>query len=204
MLPPFPSSMRAAATTPAEPAGAHVARFPADGSLPRSNAGSASAVTVFEACSAFTSRCGPHGRWPPKGAFCLECFSQCRCLHYPLQLLPVGTTDTGRDLHPLGKGAFSRRTAERQLWGMGRACAFDWPGRPPACVPGNQSGAAWRRSIHPQPGFLPWVNHCRSRPVPGPDEDHKIDDIIDDMLSGRKMTTIRTASGRCVLADLHA
>ena len=54
VLPPLPSSMRAAATTPAEPPGALVARFPVGGSLPRSLGGSASAFTVFGACSAFT------------------------------------------------------------------------------------------------------------------------------------------------------
>ena len=46
VLPPFPLSMRAAATTPAEPAGARVAHFPADGSLPRGSVGSASALCV--------------------------------------------------------------------------------------------------------------------------------------------------------------
>ena len=46
MLLPSPSSMRAAATTPAEPADARVARFPAGGSLPRQKGGSASALLV--------------------------------------------------------------------------------------------------------------------------------------------------------------
>ena len=46
VLLPSPSSMRAAANTPAEPAGARVARFPADGSLPLNRAGSASALHV--------------------------------------------------------------------------------------------------------------------------------------------------------------
>ena len=46
MLLPSPSSMRAAATTPAEPADARVARFPAAGSLPRQKGGSASALLV--------------------------------------------------------------------------------------------------------------------------------------------------------------
>ena len=43
---PFPSSMRAAAITPAERTGADVARFPARGSLPRTVGGSASALGV--------------------------------------------------------------------------------------------------------------------------------------------------------------
>ena len=46
LLPPSPSSMRAAATTPVEPAGARVARFPADTSLPRDIGGSASTSHV--------------------------------------------------------------------------------------------------------------------------------------------------------------
>ena len=46
VLLPSPSSMRAAATTPAEPADARVARFPAGGSLPRQKGGSASALLV--------------------------------------------------------------------------------------------------------------------------------------------------------------
>ena len=46
VLRPSPPSMRAAATTPADPVGALIARFPADGSLPRFTAGSASALPV--------------------------------------------------------------------------------------------------------------------------------------------------------------
>ena len=46
VLLPSPSSMRAAATTPAEPADVRVARFPAGGSLPRQKGGSASALLV--------------------------------------------------------------------------------------------------------------------------------------------------------------
>lgn len=46
VLLPFPSSMRATATTPAEPVGARVARFPTGGSLPRQKGGSASALLV--------------------------------------------------------------------------------------------------------------------------------------------------------------
>ena len=46
MLRPFPSSMRAAAITPADPVGACVARFPTGASLPRFCGGSASALHV--------------------------------------------------------------------------------------------------------------------------------------------------------------
>ena len=55
ILLPFPSSMRAAATTVAEPAGAFAGRFLVDGSLPCENGGSAFAFAVSKpACSAFT------------------------------------------------------------------------------------------------------------------------------------------------------
>ena len=106
VLRPFPSSMRAAATTPAEPVGACVARFPTDGSLPRFHGGSASALRVS----------GPARRslvlrpawslsrpWRPVAS---ECFRRCRYLHHPLRLLPAGTTVAGRDSHPLKNGAF--------------------------------------------------------------------------------------------------
>ena len=46
VLRPFPSSMRAAANTPAEPVGARVARLPTGGSLPRYQGGSASALNL--------------------------------------------------------------------------------------------------------------------------------------------------------------
>ena len=84
MLRPSPSCMRAAATTPAEPASALVARFPADGSLPRFTGGSASALPVSRpaqrspklrpACSLnrpwrpFSSQCFRRGRYPPSPA----------------------------------------------------------------------------------------------------------------------------------------
>ena len=55
VLRPSPPSTRAAATTPAEPVGARVARFPTAGSLPRIPGGSASASLRYEACAAFTS-----------------------------------------------------------------------------------------------------------------------------------------------------
>ena len=110
VLRPSPSSMRAAANTPAEPVGACVARFPTGGSLPCLNGRSASALSVS----------GPARRslvlrpawslnrpWRPVTS---ECFRRCRYLHHPLRLLPAGTTVAGRDSHPLRNGAFSRRT----------------------------------------------------------------------------------------------
>ena len=39
-----------------------------------------------------------------------ECFSRSRYLLQPLRLLPAGATVAGRGSHPLGKGAFPRRT----------------------------------------------------------------------------------------------
>ena len=68
VLRPFPSSTRAAAITPAEPAGARVARFPTAGSLPRLPGGSASASSCFEACSAFTRVAARVVAEPPKAA----------------------------------------------------------------------------------------------------------------------------------------
>ena len=110
MLPPPPSSMRAAATTPAEPVGVRVVRFPTDGSLPRRIGGSASASAAFGACSAFTRVAARMVAEPPRAALLSKCFRRFRYLHHPLQLLPAGTTVAGRALHPLGDGAFPRRT----------------------------------------------------------------------------------------------
>ena len=55
MLRPLPPSTRAAATTPAEPVGARVARFPTAGSLPRIPGGSASASLVSRPAQRSTS-----------------------------------------------------------------------------------------------------------------------------------------------------
>ena len=66
MLRPSPSSTRAAATTPAEPVGARVARFPTAGSLPRISGGSASASLRFEACTAFNVVAARVVAEPPK------------------------------------------------------------------------------------------------------------------------------------------
>ena len=62
VLRPFPSSMRAAANTPAEPVGACVAHFPTGVSLPCYQGGSASASYPFRGLLGVYSRCGPHGR----------------------------------------------------------------------------------------------------------------------------------------------
>ena len=115
VLLPFPSSMRAAATTPAEPSGARVARFPAGGSLPRKTGGSASASYVSRPAqrSLALRPAWSLGRpWRPVPS---ECFRPCRCLHHPLRLLPAGATVAGRDSHPQGSGAFPRRTVSSVL-----------------------------------------------------------------------------------------
>ena len=106
MLRPFPSSMRAAAITPAEPVGACVTHFPTDGSLPRFRGGSASALSVSgPARRSLTLRpaWSLSRPWRPVAP---ECFRRCRYLHHPLRLLPAGATVAGRDSHPLKNGAF--------------------------------------------------------------------------------------------------
>ena len=106
----IPSYMRAAANTPAEPAGASVARFPADGGLPRITAGSASALPFSRPARrslALRPACSLNRPWRP---FSSECFRRCRYLLRPLRLLPAGATVGRRDSHPLRNDAFPRRT----------------------------------------------------------------------------------------------
>ena len=65
----------------------------------------------FEACSAFTRVAACMVTEPPQGRpVASECFRPCRYLDNPLRLLPAGATVAGRVSHPLGDGAFSRRT----------------------------------------------------------------------------------------------
>ena len=112
VLRPSPSCMRAAATTPAEPASALVARFPADGSLPRFTGGSASALPVSRPAQRspkLRPACSLNRPWRP---FSSECFRRGRYLLRPLRLLPAGATVAGRDSHPLRDGAFARRTVK--------------------------------------------------------------------------------------------
>ena len=92
VLLPSPCSMRAAANTPAGPAGALVAHFPASGSLPQRTGGSAPAFQVSRpaqrslALRPAWSLDHPRRPVPPK------CFERCRYLHHPLRLLPAGAT----------------------------------------------------------------------------------------------------------------
>ena len=109
LLPP-PSSMRAAATTPAEPAGAYVAHFPARGSLPRKTGGAASALRVSRPARRSLALRPVWSLGRPRRPVSPKCFRLCRYLHRPLRLLPAGATVAGRDSHPLRDGAFPRHT----------------------------------------------------------------------------------------------
>ena len=110
VLPPSPSSMRAAATTPAEPAGARVALFPTDGSLPRYSGGSASALPVSRPARRSLALRPACSLSHPGRPVTPKCFSRSRYLLQPLRLLPAGATVAGRNSHPLRDGAFPRRT----------------------------------------------------------------------------------------------
>ena len=78
MLRPFPSSMRAAAITPADPVGACVARFPTGASLPRFCGGSASALHVSRPARrslVLRPAWSLNRPWRPVAS---ECFRRCR------------------------------------------------------------------------------------------------------------------------------
>ena len=111
LLPP-PSSMRAAATTPAEPAGAYVAHFPARGSLPRKTGGSDSALRVSRPARRSLALRPVWSLGRPRRPVSPKCFRLCRYLHRPLRLLPAGATVAGRDSHPLRDSAFPRHTID--------------------------------------------------------------------------------------------
>ncbi len=115
MLLPSPSSMRAAATTPAEPAGARVARFPANVSLPRDAGGSASASPVSRPARRSLALRPAWSLNRPTRPVTSECFSRSRYLLQPPRLLPAGATVAGRDSHPPGNGALPRRTATTRV-----------------------------------------------------------------------------------------
>ena len=105
MLRPFPSSMRAAANTPAEPVGACVVRFPTGDSLPRYQGGSASASNLSRPARRSLVLRPAWSLSRPWRPVTSKCFRRCRCLHHPLRLLPAGATVAGRDSHPLKNGA---------------------------------------------------------------------------------------------------
>ena len=127
---PFPSSMRAAATTPAEPAGACVARYPAAGSLPCISGGSASTLPVSRPARRSLALRPAWSLSRLRGPLPSECFGRYRYLHHPLRLLPAGATVAGRDSHPLGSGAFARRTEKCGLRSRTNE-AHPRPGAPP-------------------------------------------------------------------------
>ena len=106
--------------------GAHVARFPVGGSLRRYPAGSASALSVSRPARrslVLRPACSLNRPWRPVPS---KCFRRSRYLLRPLRLLPAGATVAGRDSHPLGNDALSRRTGYFEV-----ACAVtsleDWP-----------------------------------------------------------------------------
>ena len=110
VLPPPPSSMRAAVITPAEPTGARVARFPAGGSLPRYSGGSASASPVSRPAQRSLALRPAWSLNRPRRPVAPECFSRSHYLLQPLRLLPAGATVAERGSHPQGDDAFPRRT----------------------------------------------------------------------------------------------
>ena len=92
VLLPSPSSMRAAASTPAGPAGALVARFPTSGSLPRLTGGSAPASLVSRPAQRSLALRPAWSLSHPRRPVPSECFERYRYLHHPLRLLPAGAT----------------------------------------------------------------------------------------------------------------
>ena len=144
VLLPSPSSMRAAATTPAGLAGAFVARFPTSGSLPRLTGGSAPALLVSRPARRSLALRPAWSLGRPRRPVCSECFRPCRCLHHPLRLLPAGATFAGRDSHPLRDGAFPRHTVSIS--------------RPHLTTIRARHGRAWR----PTPGSADFPQQDRS------------------------------------------
>ena len=116
MLPPSPSSMRAAVITPAEPTGARVARFPAGASLPRYSGGSASAMPVSRPARRSLALRPTWSLSRPGRPVAPECFSRSRYLLQPLRLLPAGATVAGRVSKPAEGKRLS--TAHRIVWAI--------------------------------------------------------------------------------------
>ena len=92
VLLPSPSSMRAAANTPAGPAGALVAHFPASASLPQRTGGSAPAFQVSRPAQRSLALRPAWSLDHPRRPVTPKCFERCRYLHHPLRLLPAGAT----------------------------------------------------------------------------------------------------------------
>jgi len=98
--------MRAAANTPVEPLGACFAHFPSDNSLPRCDVGVGFHITLFGACSAFTTRCNPHARRVTKVTLYTEGFS--RFVTSTTAPIATGWSESYRvGLSPTGKSRLS-------------------------------------------------------------------------------------------------
>jgi len=160
-----------------KPTGCPVALFPASRRPSPFLRRVGSRVRCFEACSAFTSRFGPRGRWTScrlssslgrLRRFRLrarlgyriscevllpQCFSPCRYLHEPLWLLPAGATVAGWDSHPLGTRAFPRRTQEGHLHSQRRRRSYAVPTtlEPYRASLGTSSSHASKPSSPPSP-----------------------------------------------------
>ena len=80
--------MRATAITPAEPAGARVVRFPADGSLPRETGGSASALSVSRPARRSLALRPAMVAEPPKAALFVEVL---QTMSLPPSSAPIAT-----------------------------------------------------------------------------------------------------------------
>ena len=110
------SSMHADTTTPADPLNA-VAISPNGNGLPHKRDGSASAMSVFEACSVFTRVSACMVAKSPKVTRYTRVLQQiCYLLHRSGCFRPSDRL-AGRDSHPLEIADFSRRTG---LFGLRR------------------------------------------------------------------------------------
>ena len=116
------SSMHADTTTPADPLSA-VAISPNGNGLPQKRDGSASAISLFEACSVFTRVSACMVARSPKVTRYTRVLQQICCLLRRSDCFRPSDRLAGWDLHPLEIADFSRRTEflgrERMLSRMG-------------------------------------------------------------------------------------
>ena len=91
MLRPFPSSKRAAATTPAEPVGACVARFPTGGQPSPISRRVGFRIERFGACSAFTQVAAGMVAKPPLAYRYMPGKCYFRRMSLPPSSAPTGT-----------------------------------------------------------------------------------------------------------------
>ena len=150
MLRPFPSSMRAAAITPADPVGACVARFPTGASLPRFCGGSASALHVSRPARrslVLRPAWSLNRPWRPVAS---ECFRRCRYLHHPLRLLPAGTDSCRAGFAPAEEWRLSTAHTENRVKPGYSSCRRSRRGRNWPCATVSGSTKACR----------PWKLRC--------------------------------------------